>query len=118
MRPTIILGLLLALSVGGNVLLFKMRDRALKQVGAVTAELVSARAAGKACSDATAELRKAADAQAKRARAAMLEADKLARAADRQADRTLQSAPTVPGDSCASLDALNRQKLRERAGVR
>jgi len=116
LRPTVILGILLMLSVGGNVILFKARDRALKEVGAVTAELENARAAGKACSDATAALRKAADAQEKKARAALAAAEKAEREAELRAQATLQTPPSVNGDSCASVDVLNQQKLKERRG--
>lgn len=118
LKPSVILSVFLALSVVGNYTLFKMRDAALKHVGAVQAELDQAVAAGKKCSDGVLALKKAAVAREKQMRAALAEAQKLADAAARRAQTTLQTPPSVPGDMCVSAAVLNSEKLTERAARR
>lgn len=114
MRPTVILGLLLALSVGANALLFKARDRALARVATVAAERDQARSAGQACSDATRRLRDEASERAREVARAALAAREAARLADARSDATLTSRPSVAGDACASALDLSRRKAAGR----
>lgn len=113
-RPTVILGLLFALSMAANTLQWKMYTSALKREGAIAVERDSARAAAIACSEGTARLKAETEARMKKAEAAARAAREAARAADRRALAILQHKPAVPGDACASADVLNKQMLKER----
>lgn len=118
LKPSVILAVLLAVSVAGNYTLFKMRDAALKQAGAVTAQRDQAIAAGKACSEGVAALKRAAAARERKMRLAVAAAQRTANEAARRAQVTLQTPPSVPGDMCLSAEALNASKLAERAARR
>ena len=109
-----LLGIALALSMLANVALFKMRDRALMRVAAVTAERDQASAAGRQCSDATRRLRDETNERIREVARATASARALARRADARADVTLSTRPTRQDDSCASGLALSRSKLLER----
>jgi len=113
-RPTVILAILLALSAAGNFILFKARDRALALVALKEAELNHARSAGKACSDATRQLREDAATRAREVARAINAAREAARDAGRRADATLTARPANPQDVCASALDLSRQKVQER----
>jgi len=114
LKPSVILGILLTLSIAANVTLFKMRDAALKHIGSVTAERDQALDAAKMCSLATANLKKAADAREKKLKIALANAQKAAKAAASKAQVTLQMQPSQPNDLCASALDLSRSKLKER----
>ena len=114
LKPSVILGILLSLSLIANVTLFKMRDATLKHLGSVSAERDQAIEAGKICSLATANLKKAADAREKTLRLALAKAQAVAKAAATKAQTTLQIQPSKPNDLCASALDLSRNKLKER----
>lgn len=114
LKPTVILGLLLAVSVAGNVALWKMRDAALRQIGALSSEVGHAKGAAKRCSEGVANLRKAAEARAALVAVTTLRANELALAAEKRVDATLQERPSVPGDNCASALDLSKRKMHER----
>lgn len=113
-KPTVILAILLAVSAGANVLLFKARDRALARVAAVEAERDNARAAAKACSDGTRRLRDEVATRTREIERALSAAREAARRAERRSDATLTTRPSAPGDACASGLDLSRKKVMER----
>lgn len=114
LKPSVILGILLSLSIAANVTLFKMRDAALKHVGSVTAERDQAIEAGKICSLATENLKKASDDREKKLKVAVANAQKAAKVAASKAQVTLQMQPSQPNDLCTSSLDLSHQKLKER----
>ena len=114
LKPSVILSVLLALSLVANVTLFKMRDATLKHLGSVTAERDQAIEAGKVCSLATANLKKASDAREKALKIALAKAQTAAKAAASKAQATLQIQPDKPNDLCESALDLSRSKLKER----
>lgn len=108
------LGIALALSLAGNALLFKLRDNALERASAAETRHAQATAAAKACSAGVARVR-----QEEAVRRAAVEkqakaAETRARSAERRALATLQAQPSVPGNACASAEALARTWLQER----
>lgn len=107
------LGIALAASLGGNYLLFKARDAAKAETATVQASYAQAQAAGKACSDGVVALQVAAQKRQQAAQAALQAASGRAAAAEAQASRTLQTAPTSK-DSCVAAEALIKAKLAER----
>lgn len=111
----------LAALAAGNLLLgwawLSVRDDATT----ARAELVSmqqqrdgARQAAQACSDATEGLGRLADQRAAEAAPARAAAAGQAAALNARADYTLGTAPAVPSDSCASLQALGSDWLKGR----
>lgn len=114
LRPTVILGILLGLSVLANVGLWKLHARDLVRVGQVTAERNQAQSVAKQCSDGVAKLKAAADKKAREVAEDVKRANARALAAEKKVDTTLQERPAVPGDDCASALDLSRRKLRER----
>ena len=114
MAPVQILAALLATSVLANVGLGRAwlaaRDGAATAIG----QRDTARADASACSDATDDLRDLADRRKAEAASARVAAASAASALNRRADATLASAPTVPGDMCASMQALGDQWLQGR----
>lgn len=114
LKPSVILFVLLSISVAGNWTLFKMRDAALKHIGAVTAERDQAIGAAQQCSEGTKQLQKAAAERDKKLRAAVAAADEKAKVAALAAQATLQLQPAHPTDLCLSAVELSRDKLKVR----
>lgn len=108
-----IVAALFAASLGGNYLLFNARDAAKAETATVQASYAQAQAAGKACSDGVVALQVAAQKRQQVAQAALQAAGTRAAAAEAQANRTLQTAPTSK-DSCLAAGELIRAKLAER----
>ena len=113
LRPTVILGILLALSLAGNVGLYKLHSWDLQKIGGLQQAAKDAVADAKACSEGVEKLRKEAAARDKRAAEALKGAETRAREADARADATLQERPSQP-DPCAAARELNQRKLKER----
>ncbi len=112
-RPTVILGVLLALSLAGNVGLYKLHTRDLQKIGGLKQETKDALATARACSKGVERLRAAAAERERRVAEALRDATARAREANERADRTLLERP-AGADSCASALELNRRKIRER----
>lgn len=119
MSPTQII---LAASAAGNLLLGWAWLSARDDAATAAAELVSmtgqrdgALQAAQSCSDATEALGAMAELRAADAVQARAAAAGQAAALNARADYTLATAPTAPGDSCASLQALAAQWLKGRA---
>lgn len=74
-----------------------------------------AREVASACSDAVDDLRTLADQRAKEAAPVRATAASVARGHERHADYTLGLKPRVPGDACASMQALGDEWLKGRA---
>ena len=113
LRPTVALGILLALSIAGNVIFYKLHSRDLTKIGQLQQAALDAKSAAKACSEGVERLRKEALARDKRAAEALKAAETRAREADARADATLQERPNQP-DACAAARELNQRKLKER----
>lgn len=90
--------LLLALSMGGNVVLTKVWLGADRRATAATEQRDQARGVAKTCSDATDALRQEADKRAAAARIATAAAETRARTAEQRANRE-RSAPVAPPDA-------------------
>lgn len=112
--PVQALALALALSVAGNAALGWAWLNARDARQAAVLQRDSARADASACSDATDDLRTLADQRSKDAATARTAAANAARTHAQRADATLATAPTVPGDMCASLQVLGDEWLKER----
>lgn len=111
----------LAVLAAGNLLLgwawLSVRDdAATARAGLVSMQQQrdGARQAAQACSDATEDLGKLAAQRAAEAAPARAAAAGQAAALNARADYTLATAPAVPGDSCASLQALGADWLKGR----
>ena len=106
--------LALALSVAGNAALgfawLHQRDRAAEAVAARD----TAQDAGKACTEAVNGLSKLATDRAAAAKTERAAARKAAVRLQQRADRTLATAPAVPGDMCKSMQRLGDDWLKER----
>ena len=106
--------LALALSVAGNAALgwawLHQRDRAVVAVDA----LDTAQAAGTVCTEAVNGLSKLATDRAAAAKTERAAARKAAGRLQQRADRTLATAPAVPGDMCKSMQRLGDNWLKER----
>lgn len=87
------------------------RDRAAVAVAA----LDGAQAAGEACTEAVNGLAKLATDRAAAAKTERAAARKAAGRLQQRADRTLATAPAVPGDMCASMQSLGDDWLQSRA---
>ncbi|MOA59373.1 hypothetical protein D3C78_1839720 [compost metagenome] len=74
-----------------------------------------ARGAAQACSDGVEGLQSAAAQQQAQAEPARAAAAAQAQALNQRADYTLSTAPAVPGDACASVQALWSAWLKGRA---
>ncbi|WP_447823707.1 hypothetical protein [Pseudomonas aeruginosa] len=112
----------LAVLAAGNLLLGLAWLSARDDLATARAELVSmqeqrdgALKGAQSCSDATEALGAMADQRAAEAAPARAAAAGQAAALNARADYTLATAPAAPGDSCASLQALGSQWLKERA---
>jgi hypothetical protein len=114
LRPSVILGILLGLSVLANVGLWKLHGRDLVRIGQVTAERDQAQSAARQCSDGVERLRAASDKKAREVEAALKAASARALAAEKKVLATLQERPAIPGDDCASALGMNRKKIQER----
>ena len=115
MAPVQALALALALSVAGNALLGRAWLSVRDDLAAATVQRDQARSDASACSDATNDLRALADKRQAAAAPGRAAAATVARTLTRRADATLASAPAVPGDMCASLQALGDNWLQARA---
>lgn len=113
--PMQALGLVLALSVAGNVALGRAWLSVRDDLAAATVQRDQARTDASACSDATDDLRELADKRQAAAAPARAAAATVARTLTKRSDATLAAAPTVPGDMCASLQALGDNWLQARA---
>ena len=113
LNPTTILGILLALSLMGNGVLYKIHTHDLEKIGGLKQAMQDARADAEACSAGVKALRAAAESRDRATAKALQAAEARARKADEQADKTLQARPTSE-DVCASALELNREKLKER----
>ena len=109
------LALALALSVSANAALLGAWLGARDARKTVALERDSARADASACSDATEDLRTLADKRGKEAEAARAKAKATSATHARRADKTLSTAPAVPGDMCASMQSLGDDWLQSRA---
>ena len=105
----------LALSVAGNAALGRAWLSVRDDLATAIVQRDQARTDASACSDATDDLRALADKRSAEAAPARAAAAALARTPTRRADATLASAPAVPGDMCASLQALGDDWLQARA---
>lgn len=114
LRPIVIISLMLLASLAGNAVLYKLWQGEVRHSGAVIGERDQAVASGQACSAATENLRRLADDRDRRLKLALAAAAKQAATAVARAETTLQAAPSVPTDLCASSLDLSRQKLAER----
>ncbi len=108
------LAALLAASVLVNIGLGRAWLAARDDAATAIGQRDTARADASACSDATDDLRDLADRRKAEAASARVAAASAASALNRLADATLASAPTVPGDMCASMQALGDQWLQGR----
>lgn len=113
--PVQALALSLALSVAGNALLGRAWLSARDDLATAIVQRDTARTDAAACSDATDDLRELADKRATAAAPARAAAATVARTLTKRADATLSSAPAVPGDMCASMQALGDDWLQSRA---
>lgn len=113
LNPMVILGLLLALSVAGNGVLYKLHTGDLQRIGSLKQANKDARADAKACSDAVKKVRLETEKRDRVVAEALKGAEARALAANQQANKTLQEAP-IGGDLCAAALELNRRKLKER----
>ncbi len=91
-----------AVSLVGNALLLNAWLGARDDATQATERRDTARSAASVCSDATEDLRKRADAQAKFAEAEIAKARKAATARQVTAQTILSTPASVPGDDCAS----------------
>lgn len=108
------LAIALALSVSANALLVGAWLGARDARQAVALERDSARAAASACSAAVEALQAFAMQRLKDATTERKAAEQQARKAAQRADKTLATAPAVPGDMCASMQQLGNDWLKER----
>ena len=113
LNPTTILGLLLALSLVGNGVLYKIHTHDLQQIGGLKQATLEARADAQACSDGVKKLREAGLARDMHVAEALRVAEGKAHAADARADAILQERP-VNDNACDSALELNQRKLKER----
>lgn len=111
----------LAMLAAGNLLLgwawLDARDEAATaraHLVGMTDQRDGARRAAQACSDATEALGRLAEQRTAEAAPARAAAAGQAAALNARADYTLATAPPVPGDSCASLQALGGDWLKGR----
>ena len=105
---------ILALSVGGNVLLWNLHGKALEEKADAEAKHALALAAADACNRAVTELQRLGKEREAEARKRLASAQQKAKAAEGRALATLQIIPTVPNDACASAKALHRDRLEAR----
>lgn len=82
---------------------------------AATHQRDQARTDASACSDATEDLRTLANKRSAAAAPARVAAATAAKSLSQRADATLSQQPTVPGDMCASMQALGDEWLQGRA---
>ncbi len=113
-RPIVIVSLLLMASLAGNYALYRAWQGEVRRSGALAGERDQALAAGRECTRATEALQAQMASREKKLKAALAAANAQARAATARAETTLQAAPSVPGDMCASALDLSRRKLAER----
>lgn len=113
-KPIVWVSIALVISLGANVMFYKLWQGEVRRSGAFVEQRDQAIAAGKACSEGVEKLRKEGDARAAAAAAALAKAREAARRAEARALTTLGTAPTVPGDLCASAAVMNTKKLQER----
>lgn len=113
MNPTIILGILLAISVAGNALLGKLYVVAREDLGRQEQATAEARAAGLACSAGVEKLATDAKARQKKAATAIAAARKSEAAAHTRALTILATAPT-DADPCKAASALNASEITSR----
>ena len=105
----------LLLSLAANALLGWQWLSARDDAATAIVQRDDARADASACSDATDDLRTLADARKKEADKARAAAAGKAKTHDQRADYTLGLRPKVPGDMCASMQALGDEWLQGRA---
>ena len=113
LNPMTILGVLLALSLIGNGVLYKIHTNDLQRIGGLKQATKEARADAQACSDGVKKLREAGVARDKHVAEALKVAEAKAHAADARADAILQERP-INENLCDSALELNQRKLRER----
>lgn len=114
MAPVQALALALSLSVAGNVALGRAWLSARDGMATAIVQRDTARADASACSDATDDLRELADKRATEAAPARAAAATVARTLTKRSDATLAAAPAVPGDMCASMQALGDTWIKGR----
>jgi hypothetical protein len=117
-KPIVWVSIALVVSLAANAGLWKLWQSEVRRSGAYAAQRDSAIAAGRACSEGVERLRKAGDDRAAEAARELARARDAARRAEAHALETLGTAPTVPGDLCASASAMNKEKLTQRKAVR
>ena len=105
----------LLISLAANALLGWQWLSARDDAATAIVQRDDARAAASACSDATDDLRTLADQRKKEADKARAAAAGKAKTHDQRADYTLGLRPKVPGDMCASMQALGDEWLQGRA---
>lgn len=115
MAPVQALALALTLSVAGNVAVGRAWLSVRDDLATAIVQRDTARTDAAACSDATDDLRALADKRQIAAAPARAAAATVARTLTKRADATLASAPAVPGDMFASMQALGDDWLQSRA---
>ena len=108
------LGIVLAVSLAVNMLLWNLRDAALEDKVEAQKAAQSAQAAGDLCTKATEKLVADAEARGKKAKIELAAAQQKAVKAEARALAVLSIRPVDPSDACKSAKALNRQMIEER----
>jgi len=109
------LAIALALSITGNALLAGAWLSARDKARSAAQSLAGAQHDATACSAAVEGLQSFAMQRLKDATTARKAAEQQARKAAQRADKTLATAPAVPGDMCASMQVLGDGWLKGRA---
>lgn len=113
-----LLGLLLALSVAGNLWLFHSRDRALASAAQHKTAYEGALGAANLCSASVKDLAAKSEARhAETLRRLAAQAGQV-RGLEQAAIEALQARPSDPGDLCASLAAFLKTEIAKEKGVK
>lgn len=117
MNPLLVVGVLLMASLAGNGLLFVQLDRQQDETTRAREALATAMAAARTCDQAVAALQETARAQAEQAARQIDRARTEAMSANQRAEAERRRPPAVPGNTCASAEAENREWLQRRRGA-
>ena len=118
MNPTLILGIVLAISLAGNAFLFHSRDNAIEEKASAQTAMAGYKGASEACSKSVDTL---AD-KGKERHVAMLaaltaEADRI-KGLQHDALETMRAKPSDPKDLCASLERYWREQIKRERGTK
>ena len=118
MNPTLILGVVLALSLAGNAFLFHSRDRALEGKAVAETAMAGFKGAAETCSASVDKL--AADGQRRHAETlAMLKAETgRIKGLQHDALAAVRAKPADPKDLCGSLERYLREQLKRERGLK